>query len=108
MCKKIITEGSARNIDPCLEKELEQIKTPYFHKKFEIKMSCCGHGKYSKTLIVQNRGSKYHFEWFSGTSLYGTKRTDSREPFYKRDQEGFYYIPEVDEEKPLVIIQTGC
>jgi hypothetical protein len=108
MCKKIITEGSARNIDPCLEKELEQIKTPYFQKKFEIKMSCCGHGKYSKTLIVQNRGSKCIFEWFSVIRLSGTKRGDSRAPFYKRDPEGYYYIPEVDEEKPISIIQTGC
>ena len=98
MCEKIISEGSARNIDPCLEKELEEIRDtfPRFNEKFRMKMSCCGHFKYSKTLVVQNRGSKVCFEWFSGTSLEGTKRSDTREPFYKRDKGGYYYIPEVD------------
>lgn len=106
MCVKIITEGSARNIDPCLVKELEELKDtfPRFKEKFKTIMSCCGHFKYSKTLVVQNRGSKVHFEWFSGIRLEGTKRADERAPFYKRDQEGYYYIPEVDEVITLSMI----
>ncbi len=108
MCEKVITGGSARNIDPCLEKELKELKNtiPRFNEKFKTIMSCCGHLKYSKTLILQNRGSKCIFEWFSGIRLSGTKRGDSREPFYKRDPQGYYYIPEVDKEKLTPMIKN--
>jgi len=102
MCEKKISKGSARNIDPCMMEELDIVRSfPRFEKKFRMIMSCCGHGKYSRTLIVQNRGSGYCFEWFSGVSLTGTKRKDSRAPFYKRDKEGHYYIPEVDKPQPV-------
>ncbi len=101
MCEKVTEGRPARNIDPCLVEELKEIKNtfPRFKEKFKMIMSCCGHFKYSKTLIVQNIFSKAYFEWFSGTFLSGTKRADTREPFYKRDKEGYYYIPEVDKEK---------
>ena len=100
MCEKIITEGSARNRDPCLKVELKELENtfPRFKKKFRTIMSCCGHYKYSKTLVVQNIGSGACFEWFSGTTLVGTRRADSRAPYYKRDREGYYFIPEVDKE----------
>lgn len=100
MCEKIISKGSAKNIDSCMIEELENIRENRraFDKRFKMIMSCCGHGRYSRTLIVQNRGSGYHFEWYSGISLEGTKRSDSRVPFYKRDSLGHYYIPEVDPE----------
>lgn len=98
MCEKLVTNGSARNIDPCLIHELESIKNtfPRFKEKFEMIMSCCGHGKYHKTLVVQNNSSKHYFEWFSVTSLVATERSDSRAPFYERDDEGYYFIPEVE------------
>ncbi len=97
MCEKIITKGSAKNIDPCLVEELETIKNtfPRFKEKFKMIMSCCGHGKYPKTLIIQNKFSMCFFEWFSDISLTSTKRSDTRKPFYKRDSNGYYYIPEV-------------
>ena len=108
MCEKIITHGSAREIDPCLEEELKKLENtfPRFKEKFKMIMSCCGHYKYSKTLILQNRGSKVHFEWFSGIRLSGTKRSDTRAPFYRRDKEGYYYIPEINEQKGIFIIKN--
>ena len=98
MCEKIISKGSAWRIDPCLVEELETLKNtfPRFKEKFTMIMSCCGHGVYHKTLIVQNNYSTYYFEWFSGTSLTSTKRSDSRVPFYLRDKEAHYFIPEVE------------
>lgn len=98
MCEKLVTNGSARNIDSCLIHELESIKNtfPRFKDKFKMIMSCCGHGKYHKTLIVQNNYSQHFFEWFNGISLTSNKRSDSRKPFYKRDDEGYYFIPEVE------------
>lgn len=91
-------KGSAREIDPCLVEELKQIENtfPRFKEKFKSIMSCCGHGKYQKTFVVQNKGSKYYFDWFSGIGLTTTKRADSRKPFYKRDKEGYYFIPEIE------------
>lgn len=97
MCEKIITKGSAREVDPCLVDEINKLKTVKWNKKFQSIMSCCGHNRYSKTLIVMNRGSGYVFEWFSGISLIRSKRRNSRAPYYKRDKEGYYYIPEVEQ-----------
>lgn len=97
VCEKIISKGAAREIDPCLIEELEALKNEYpkFKEKFQLIMSCCGHGKYSKTIIVKNRYSGACFEWLSGIMLSGTKRSDSRAPFYRRDKEGHYYIPKM-------------
>jgi hypothetical protein len=105
MCEKIISKGSAKNIDPCLVEELEQIKNefPRFREKFKSLLSCCGHGKYKKTWVVQNKGSKVAFDWFSRVKLTGTKRSDSRAPYYERDDEGHYFIPEVQE-----LVNDGC
>ena len=101
MCKKVVTKRAAIEIDPCLIPELEAIKKKYnFKNKFKMIMSCCGHGKYSKTLIVQNTISGCYFDWYSGKILYGTnKRSNSRKPFYKRDKQGYYFIPEIDDER---------
>jgi len=98
LCKKVISKGSAKKIDPCLVEELKTIKNtfPRFKEKFEMIMSCCGHGKYKKTLIVKNKFSNHYFEWFSGISLEGTQRAKIGASFYKRDEEGYYYIPEVE------------
>lgn len=48
---------------------------------------CCGHGKYPMTIIFK-RGD-FNTEVFSGVTINRKKR------FYKRDKQGYYYIPEV-------------
>lgn len=97
VCKKIISNQSSREIDSCLLEELETLRNtfPGFKEKFRMIMSCCGHRKYPKTLIVQNNFSKCYFEWFSGVILSGDERSDNREPFYKRDSVGYYFIPSI-------------
>jgi hypothetical protein len=49
---------------------------------------CCGHGKYPMTIVAR---LKYFgvVELLSGTSIPRKKK------FYKRDKQGYYYIPEV-------------
>lgn len=102
MCEKIISKSCARNIDPCLIDEIDIVRQfPRFDSRFKILMSCCGHKKYLRSLVVQNKGSGAVFEWYTGVSLTRTKRRDSRAPFYKRDKEGHYYLPEVCEERPV-------
>lgn len=53
--------------------------------------SCCGHGKYPMTIVVRYifNGKDKFMELFSGTTLPRTKK------FYKKDNKGYYYIPEV-------------
>ena len=84
--------GTTR-IDPCLVDEINIIKTKEWIQNYQSIMSCCGHGKYKKTFIVKNRFSGAFFEWFSGIQL--DKRMRKKQPYYKKDSEGIYYIPEV-------------
>ena len=50
---------------------------------------CCGHGKYSMTIICRNKNGRI-YELLSNITI---KRTRN---FYRLDSEGFYYIPEVN------------
>ena len=54
-----------------------------------VTLGCCsGHGIYPMTIVVQeNKGLR--FELLSNITIPRTKR------FYKKDKEGYYYIPEV-------------
>lgn len=51
---------------------------------------CCGHGKYPLTIVCQVRDypDKF-FELISGKDINRKVR------FYKKDKQGYYYIPEV-------------
>ena len=69
MCEKIVSKQAAREIDPCLIDEINELKTVKWNLKFQSIMSCCGHGKYQKTLIVKNRASGFYFEWFSTSGI---------------------------------------
>ena len=86
--------GTTR-VDPCLIDEINSLKTPEWNKKFMSIMSCCGHGKYPKTLIVKNRGSGSVFEWFTSINLSKSNRAKKRCGYYTKDADGFYFIPEV-------------
>jgi hypothetical protein len=52
---------------------------------------CCGHSKYPMTIVVRWKSGKHvHYqELLSSTIIERTRR------FYKKDSEGYYYIPEV-------------
>jgi hypothetical protein len=56
---------------------------------YKPKACCCGHGKYPMTIVVQTMGTDTHVELFSDKMILRSKR------FYKTDEEGYYYIPEV-------------
>ena len=57
-------------------------------KNRTIVACCCGHGKYPMTIIIEGINGN-HFDLVSGVSIPRKKR------FYKRDKQGYYYIPEV-------------
>ena len=51
--------------------------------------SCCGHWKYPKTIIVEHNTNNQPIDIFSLIFI------PRKNKFYKKDNEGFYYIPEV-------------
>ena len=48
---------------------------------------CCGHGRYPLTIVVKTELG--NLELASGFAIHRKKR------FYKKDKQGYYYIPEV-------------
>jgi len=48
---------------------------------------CCGHGKYPETIVVDSPSGAYELN--TGVKIPRKRR------FYRKDAEGFYYIPEV-------------
>ena len=74
-------------IDKCLTPIIN-----YLNKSFKLKTlaSFCGHGKYNTTIVVKDNSGTIS-EYYSH-KLLGPKK---RSRFYKKDEDGFYYIPEL-------------
>jgi len=109
MCElKKYHKTSNTQIDKCMLKEIKEFNKaiellkPYFEKEDELQIiaCCCGHGKYPKTIVLKKRGHKGKVNWpgyvepayFEHFSLVEIPRTRN---FYKKDKQGYYYIPEV-------------
>jgi hypothetical protein len=72
-------------IDPCMREFIRSVSDT--SNSFKTLACCCGHGKYHMTIVAKDiRGNI--FEMFSGVDIPRAKR------FYRRDNEGIYYIPE--------------
>ena len=86
MCK-LNKHNNGRIIDPCMRELIRWLK--WYMQTYQPIACCCGHGKYPMTIICKHEDYKSPvWEIVSGTCLYGKK-------FYKKDKEGYYYIPEV-------------
>lgn len=88
MCEKKQFKYCPSEIDECMKNILE-------HVHGRVVSCCCGHGKYPMT-IVKKMGlsnNPYMLEIVSGKVIPRKSR------FYKKDKEGYYYIPEVVEAK---------
>ena len=93
MCKlrnysKIEINGKIIKVDWCLRHLLLAIN----NGNIETLGSCCGHGKYTMTIVCRNKymNDDYIFEVLSGIPIPRKKR------FYDKDKRGFYYIREVE------------
>lgn len=74
-------------IDKCLVYIIKDLnKSP----RLKSLASCCGHGKYNSTIVVKDKKGNI-FEYYSNYLLGPRKRNR----YYKKDKEGFYFIPEV-------------
>ncbi len=86
MCK-FNPKNDSRRIDLCLKILIEHIED-----NCNTKACCCGHGKYPMTIVCEMNGE--YFDIVSGKDIPRKKK------FYKKDKQGYYYIPEcVLEEK---------
>ena len=54
---------------------------------WKIVACCCGHGKYPMTIVCESPHGK-HLEIVSDEYI------DKKTRFYKKDKQGYYYIPE--------------
>ena len=78
--------NDGRRIDPCMRKMISNLN------QFGVKTlaCCCGHGKYSMTIVADIGVSKtIPLEIFSNICLDHKKKK-----FYKKDNQGRYFIPE--------------
>ena len=92
MCKKTQFKRCPSTIDKCMRNAIETLTIIFTHCGFKILACCCGHRKYPMT-IVYNIPAIGTFELFSG------KLITRKSKFYKRDKEGYYYIPETLEDQ---------
>ncbi len=74
-------------IDICMQ---EIVKKLNMLSNFKTLACCCGHLKYKPTIVIKDRKG-YVFEFFSRKRLDFKKRNR----YYKKDNDGIYYIPEV-------------
>jgi hypothetical protein len=83
MCKH--TKSSNKRIDCCIAGFIQEL-----HRRGIVTYgSCCGHKKYSLTVICKSESSGMFFDLISGVCIPRVKR------FYRKDVNGLYYIPEV-------------
>ncbi len=83
MCKLNKKTGN-RRVDPCMKKLIRYLQ----NLRVETLACCCGHGKYPMTIVVKKDNGLY-YEVLSDMWIPRQKR------FYKKDKQGYYYIPEV-------------
>ena len=71
-----------RYVDECISDLIEELN----EKGIKTFGSCCGHGKYPITIVL-----RHGFVLTDSTMGYIQRKRN----FYKKDEKGFYFIPEV-------------
>ena len=85
MCNKKQFKYCPSQIDECMREEIKDMNEK---SVFVTLACCCGHGKYPKTIVVKSFVNGKPWEIFS------KKYIPRKKKFYKKDNEGYYYIPE--------------
>jgi hypothetical protein len=88
MCKVDIKNGDTR-IDPCMRQLIEYLNA----LNVKTIACCCGHFRYPMSIVIESPWDKKPFEVLSKTDI------PRKRKFYKRDKQGYYFIPEVCNEK---------
>lgn len=84
--------GYPAKVDNCLSEEIVAL-----NKKGILTLaSCCGHKKYHKTIVIKRRlGIIFVRYWRKNRGKFNQIVIPRKRRFYKKDKEGFYYIPEI-------------
>lgn len=85
MCKKKQFKYCPSEIDECMKILIYNLKCIGVNTV----ACCCGHGKYSMTILVEGQLGVH--------DMVSDKFIPRKKRFYKRDEEGYYYIPEVED-----------
>lgn len=87
MCKKTNYQSSNTRVDECIRSLIKYLNVC----DYKTVASCCGHGKYPVTVVIRwmLNGKPMYNELFTGKIIHRSRR------FYKKDAEGYYFIPEV-------------
>lgn len=89
MCKKKQFRYCPSEIDPCMRRLIYYLNGCGKQGKgnFKTVACCCGHGKYDMTIVVRNH---LGHTW----ELLSNEIIPRKRNFYKKDKQGYYYIPE--------------
>lgn len=88
MCKKTNYHNTSNTkIDKCMRDLIKGINK-IMGSNFTLKACCCGHGKYPTTIVVKNKINNTNLEIISNKDI------PRKRNIYKKDTEGYYYIPE--------------
>jgi hypothetical protein len=90
MCEK--KKGLHNRTDKCM-KILIKMLNAYFIDDIKIVACCCGHNKYPMTVVIKSPLYKNCFELFTEVDI------PRKRKFYVKDKQGYYYIPEVNNER---------
>lgn len=104
--------GEHNRIDKCMNTRLNLINSIIDKRKAEVVASCCGHKKYPMTIIIKMKAygnlkalahpETFYFGFNKKTILYydliSGKYIPRKRNFYKKDKQGYYFIPEVSKE----------
>jgi hypothetical protein len=88
MCK-FKDNGEHSRIDECIEILLTNLYFLYEKTNKEVVASCCGHKKYPMTIIIKNKKTGHIYDMVSNITI------PRKRNFYKKDKQGYYYIPEI-------------
>ena len=92
MCK-FNPDNDGRRIDPCMRNLIKFINN---YSGWETISSCCGHGKYPMTIVVKSEVVKKGLSnQYCGLEIVSGEYIERIKRFYKKDKQGFYFIPEV-------------
>ena len=86
MCKKKQIKYCQTEIDECLRDKIKALNK----EGKKTYACCCGHGKYPMTIVMQDKAGLF-YDLISGAIIL------RRRKFYKKDKDGYYYIPETVE-----------
>ena len=77
-------------VDGCMAQIIQTLNS----RSIKTLGCCCGHRRYPMTIVISDFFGNSNIEIFSG------KVIPRKRKFYRLDQKGYYYIPEVSNAKP--------